>query len=112
MVAAGQRKAGWSGQVRGRGEQGGGEYRRGWLAGEEQHNWLWLLAAACCQTDAPTRGRAHLGERPVLAPDRVARAPEATMWVEGSYLRACSYSSGTLHGEEGQGEEGGWVGGH
>ncbi len=38
----------------------------------------------------------HLGERPVFAPDRVARAPEATMWVDGSYLSACSYSSGTL----------------
>lgn len=44
----------------------------------------------------PPALRSHLGERPVLAPDRVASAPEATMWVEGSYLRACSYSSGTL----------------
>lgn len=39
----------------------------------------------------------HLGERPVLAPERVASAPWPTMWVDGSYLSACSYSSGTLH---------------
>ena len=59
--------------------------------------------AACLPAclPAPTRSGnslfdAHLGDRPVLAPDRVASAPAPTMWVEGSYLSACSYSSGTL----------------
>lgn len=49
------------------------------------------LAFPASQTAQP-----HLGERPVLAPDSVASAPEDTMWVDGSCRSACSYSSATL----------------
>lgn len=49
------------------------------------------LAFPASQTAQP-----HLGDRPVLAPDRVASAPEETMWVDGSCRSACSYSSATL----------------
>ena len=65
----------------------------------------------CCDCCYDCCCGAHLGERPVLAPDRVARAPEATMCVEGSYLRACSYNSGTLQGAGRQDKRQGRVGG-
>ena len=66
------------------------------------------LARSLAPTLPRPRPCTHLGERPVLAPERVARAPEATMWVLGSYLSACSYSSGTLRwgGEGGGGGQG------
>ena len=37
--------------------------------------------------------RLSLGDRPVFAPDRVAKAPLAVINVPFSYLIACSYSS-------------------
>ncbi len=42
--------------------------------------------------------RLSLGERPVLAPDSVASAPELTRCVPGSYCRACAHGRGT-HGQ-------------
>lgn len=88
--------------------------RKAWQAGRQAQAQLWAdrpghtqMVRKSVRNRLQARSRvalpavppSHLGERPVLAPDRVARAPEATMWVEGSYLSACSYNSGTLQEE-------------
>ena len=46
-----------------------------------------------CSVVSSRTTRLSLGDRPVLAPERVARAPLDVMKEPCSYLIACSYSS-------------------